>query len=621
MALWSDKELKVSGEHPHEGVFHGLRESARVRNVHWRTMDLSAETFRIIRDEAVLAKSGKEQAQRKESVGDERLLLEVSDYDFIMAFKAPEDSPLSDPERPEGIMRHHGFLPMGIAHDAALDAEALYVLVRERERPMAAPPYVRQHVYNRMLAVLGEALNRHVHLILIGTGGRLVDQAVEFFYYQVEITDTGAIAPGAGEPLSVNDHGGDPQPVRQARFWLRNAIIRSASDLHLEPGDGAARLRYRIDGELIKVQDRIPPADMVQALTWIKAQANMDISERRRPQDGGIRLSFQEAGKERIVDVRISTIPTVHGQKMVLRLLDPETLRSLASEGLHKTILDEHLHDMFVHALNARDGIVLVTGPTGSGKTTTLNAGLFHLLRQYGDRRNMVTIEDPVEYNVPGVNQIPVNEQAGVTFARALRSILRQDPDIVLVGEIRDPETASVAVQAALTGHLILATLHTNDALGAVQRLRDLGASPFLIANTVRLLQAQRLIRTLCPFCGKDKPVSITQVQNRLLHDRLAAYREVLCTPAATVYDAANCPRCDHTGFSGRVAVMEMTPMHRGVALSIERGDPAAELVAQARRHGFRPMVENAVTLVSKGVTALSEVEAISMSLAIGDDY
>jgi len=432
MSLWKDKNEadNVPGDvtghasgmwRGHAGGLSGRR----VRNVHWRTADVSAEMFVKVRDNALVG--------REDSAGDRGGddtsgpdILGLCDYEFIMSFKAPSQTELPEPERPEGQMRHHGFLPLGIAHDHAIGADAVYVLVRERAQPVAAPPYLLHNVWSRLIAILGDHLDKHLHVVLLGTGGRVVERAVDFFYYQVDIPVTDVADTGsAAEPLPVDVQPDDPRQIAQARYWLREAINRRTSDIHMEPGEGAGRVRFRIDGELVKVQDRIPLGDLVQVITWIKAQARMDISERRRPLDGAVRLSCTQGNERRLVDVRISTIPTVHGQKMVMRLLDPETLRSLAAQGLRKTICDEMLHTRFTEALGSRDGIVLVTGPTGSGKTTTLNAALFHLLQVFGDRRNIVTIEDPVEYNVSGVNQIRAgggHVRAGVAFDPAAGS-------------------------------------------------------------------------------------------------------------------------------------------------------------------------------------------------------
>ncbi len=623
MSLWKVKSVESDGDGsqdsgsvvPPSEKF--VEHSRRARNVHWRTVDVSPEVFVQVRNNALVDSAARKSADTLPVESEAAAIVSLCDYNFIMGFKAPEDSPLPDPARPEGLMRQHGFLPLGIAFDSELGEDALYVLVRDRQKPNPAPPYLNHNVWSQLNVLVGQHLRKHLHVILLGSGGRVLERAVDFFYYQVEIQQQDIHnTSSAAEPLSVDVQPEDPRQIAQARGWLRNAIDRRASDVHIEPGEGAGRLRLRIDGELIRVQDRIPLGDLVQVITWIKAQARMDIAERRRPQDGGLRLSYSQGSDRRLVDVRVSTIPTIHGQKMVMRLLDPETLRELASQGLHKTIIDPGLHDRFVSALSSRDGVVLVTGPTGSGKTTTLNAALFQTLNLYGDRRNIVTVEDPVEYNVPGVNQIQVNVQAGLTFASALRSILRQDPDIVLVGEIRDPDTASVAIQAALTGHLILATLHTNAALGAVERLQDLGGSSFLIASTVRIFQAQRLIRTLCPNCGTRKPIDSDSLHRKVAAGRLAPYIERIITASGPVFEAAGCGRCENTGFSGRVAVMEMAASSPALISAIERRVPALELVRVAKGDGYRPMVENGIDLLLAGRTSLDEIEAIGLNVS-----
>lgn len=615
-----DCPVGADSEHaPENGNGNGNHSRRRIRKIHWRTIDISPEMFVEVTNRELQGAAAMESAPDTDEGLQE--LLRICDYHFLMGLRAPRNSVLPDEQRPEGQMRLHGFLPLGIAFDQQIQDEALYVLVRDREPPLAQPPYLKHEIYRYLKTILGRHLEESRHLVLLGTGGRLVEQGVNYFYYHVKIEAGEGDDEVATPPLSINVQPNDPEAIRQARLWLMDAIYRRASDVHLEPGDGAGRVRMRVDGEMVQTHSGIPPSILVQVITWIKAQSRMDISERRRPLDGGLRLAYTSSRNDtRIVDVRVSTIPTIHGQKMVMRLLDPETLKELAAGGLRGTIPDERLHHLFTDALDTRDGIVLVTGPTGSGKTTTLNSALFHLLRQHGERRNIVTIEDPVEYNVGGVNQIQVNEQAGVTFSRALRSILRQDPDIVLVGEIRDPDTAAVAIQAALTGHLILATLHTNDALGAVQRLEDLGVSPFLLAATARIFQAQRLVRTLCPHCGKRCPLDEATMRRKVRAGRLAQHEELFFRPGATVFDPVGCALCNHTGFSGRTAVMEMAVMTPELITAIEKKEPSRELERIARHSGYRPMIENGVDLICKGTTALSEIEAISLNANPFDD-
>jgi type II secretory ATPase GspE/PulE/Tfp pilus assembly ATPase PilB-like protein len=588
----------------------------RIRNVHWRTVDISPEMFVQVRDRAFNADSddAREDPSGSEDRASDSWVLRICDYHFIMSLKGRADSTLSQAQRPEGQMRRYGFLPVGLARDNQLGADAMFVLVSERERPAPAAPYLRPDVWNRLMTIIGPYLRNDLHVILLGSGREIVERSIDFFYYHKAIdVAIGAGSSAAVEPLSIDPHDDDPDPIARARYWLREAVNSRTSDIHLEPGDGSGRVRMRIDGELILIQDRVPLADLLQAITWVKAQAKMNISERRRPLDGSIRLSFESGDRIRRLDVRISTIPTIYGQKMVMRLLDPEPLREMAAQGLRGTVWHPAMHDLFVDALSSRDGIILVTGPTGSGKTTTLNSALYHLLRVHGNSRNIVTVEDPVEYNVPGVNQIQINEGAEVTFAKTLRSILRQDPDIVLVGEIRDAETAAIAIQAALTGHLILATLHTNDAPSVVDRLTDLGMSPFLIASTVRLMQAQRLIRILCPACGNDRPLDRDSLVRKLRAGRLAPYREAILATDPTVFEAVGCGRCSHTGYLGRKALMEMVAMTPRLVEAIERRASLHELVGIAGESGYRPMMENGLDLLCEGKTSLSEIEAISI--------
>ncbi|MDO4366587.1 MAG: GspE/PulE family protein, partial [bacterium] len=369
------------------------------------------------------------------------------------------------------------------------------------------------------------------------------------------------------------------------------------------------------------LQRHIPLGDLVQIVTWVKAQSRMDISERRKPLDGSVRISYMDSGVERLVDVRISTIPTAFGQKMVMRLLDPGRLRKLAKAGLAGTIWDSSLRHQFETALGMRDGIVLVTGPTGSGKTSTLNVALMHLLSDavFGDKKNIATIEDPIEYTIPGANQTQINDAAGVTFAKMLRALLRQDPDIILVGEIRDPETAQIAVQAALTGHLILATLHTNDALGAIDRLKDLGISPFLIGSTLRMTQAQRLVRRLCRHCGASRQLVGEELGRKIAASRLACYGARLLDDGATVYEPSKCAYCNWSGFDGRVAVMEMVPSSPELVKAIEKDMSSRQLVEVAMKNGYRTMLQNGVEMIRAGLTSIAEMESISLA-AVADD-
>lgn len=543
------------------------------------------------------------------------LLDDVVDYGFMMGFKEAGGEAVA-------VMTRCGFIPLGIAADEADGgADTLYALINGQSAALAVTPYMSTEIYRNMTAVLAERVSRALAVKLVRVESSVVNRVIDFIYYRIEIGDGAPDEAEVARPLSVDVQPGETGVIMQARAWFREALNRGASDIHIEPMDnGAGRIRLRVNGILEVLQRRIPSADLVQIVTWVKAQSRMDISERRKPLDGSVRIAYTDSGVERLVDVRISTIPTAFGQKMVMRLLDPGRLRRLAKAGLAGTIWDAALRRQFETALGMRDGIVLVTGPTGSGKTSTLNVALMHLLDHvFGDKKNIATIEDPIEYTIPGANQTQINDAAGVTFAKMLRALLRQDPDIILVGEIRDPETAQIAVQAALTGHLILATLHTNDALGAIDRLKDLGISPFLIGSTLRMTQAQRLVRRLCRHCGATNRLAGEDLRRKLAASRLAEIGARLLDDEATVYEPSTCAYCNGTGFDGRVAVMEMAPSSPALVQAIEKGLSARRLVEVAAQHGYRTMLQNGVEMIRAGLTSIAEMESIALA-AVADD-
>ncbi len=544
------------------------------------------------------------------------LLGAVVDYNFMTSFNEEGSEAVS-------VMTRCGFIPLGIAVDGADgNADTLYVLINEQNAALPATPYMPTDIYGRMTAVLAEKVSRAISVKLVRVESSVVNRVIDFIYYRIEIRNDIIDEDDVVKPLSVDVQPGETGVIMQARAWFREALNRGASDIHIEPMDnGTGRIRLRVNGILEILQRRIPSGDLTQIVTWVKAQSHMDISERRKPLDGSVRISYTDSGVERLVDVRISTIPTAFGQKMVMRLLDPGRLKKLAKAGLAGTIWDDGLRRQFETALGTRDGIVLVTGPTGSGKTSTLNVALMHLLSDnvFGDTKNIATIEDPIEYTIPGANQTQINDAAGVTFAKMLRALLRQDPDIILVGEIRDPETAQIAVQAALTGHLILATLHTNDALGAIDRLKDLGISPFLIGSTLRMTQAQRLVRKLCSHCGGKNRLAGEDLERKVSASRLSCYGERLLDPAATVYEPSKCAFCNWSGFDGRVAVMEMVPSSPPLVKAIEKGMSSRQIIEVATEHGYRPMLQNGVEMIRAGLTSIAEMESISLT-SVADD-
>lgn len=552
----------------------------------------------------------------------EALLNAVVNYKFMRDFDSADSDAVP-------VMRRRGFIPLGIAVDnMGGNSDTVYVLINKLYLPgklskaqTTVPVSIPPDIYRDLTFVLAKKVPNAKPVRLVRVDSSVVNSVIDFVYCNTNSDDIEIEEEEVVKPLSVDVQPGDSDVIKQARSWFRDALYRKASDIHLEPMDnGVGRIRLRVNGILEVLPYRIPAGDLRQIVTWVKAQSRMDISEKRKPLDGSVRISYTDSGVEHLVDVRISTIPTAFDQKMVMRLLDPSRLQKLAEAGLSGTIWDNSLRHQFETALGMRDGIVLVTGPTGSGKTSTLNVALMHLLTSvYKDTKNIATIEDPIEYTIPGANQTQINDAAGVTFAKMLRALLRQDPDIILVGEIRDPETAQIAVQAALTGHLILATLHTNDALGAIDRLKDLGISPFLIGSTLRMTQAQRLVRKLCSHCGKEKRLLGKELERKVDGSQLAKYRDRLLDPAATVYAPSECAFCNESGFDGRVAVMEMVPSSPDLVRAIEGNTSSRELIRTAMENGFKPMLQNGVEMVRAGITSIAELETISLT-NISDD-
>ncbi|WP_225207680.1 GspE/PulE family protein [Novosphingobium huizhouense] len=382
------------------------------------------------------------------------------------------------------------------------------------------------------------------------------------------------------------DSADDAPAIRLINGLIAEALRQGVSDIHLEPYEQALVVRMRSDGVLAE-KLRMPPHVAPVLVSRIKVMARLDIAERRLPQDG--RMSLSLAG--RLVDVRVSTLPSRAGERVVLRLLDKEN----AGLDLGDLGLDGDSRAIVARALAEPNGVILVTGPTGSGKTTTLYAAL-RLLND--GARNILTIEDPVEYAVDGVGQTQVNAKVGLSFAAGLRAILRQDPDVVMVGEIRDRETADIAVQAALTGHLVLSTVHTNDAVGAVTRLHDMGVESFLLASTLRAVVAQRLVRRLCPHCSLERPI------DQPLADLLAI------KPGRMVRDAVGCPSCDHTGYAGRIGVFEALRVDDEVRRMILEGASEQALARHAFAQAPR-LAKSARRLVKDGLTSASEAARI----------
>ncbi len=382
--------------------------------------------------------------------------------------------------------------------------------------------------------------------------------------------------------------------VKLVNAIILEALKKGASDIHIEPFEKELRIRYRIDGilhEVAKYQPNIKDAVVAR----IKVLSKLDIAEKRLPQDGRMKAKYQE----RDIDFRVSTVPTVFGEKVVLRVLDKGALKLNLSE----LGLEEREYELLKKAIFSPYGMVLVTGPTGSGKTTTLYSSLLTVNKP---EVNIMTVEDPVEYNLYGINQVQVNPEIGLTFARVLRAFLRQDPDIIMVGEIRDSETAEIAVEAALTGHLVLSTLHTNDAPSTITRLIDMEIEPFLVSSSVILVVAQRLARKICPYCKEpyQYPVEVLK-EVGFSQEEIASLK---------TFKGKGCPECDFTGYKGRVALYEVMEVVPEIRDAIVKGKNAEEIREIARKNGMRTLREIGRIKIAKGITTPEEVLRVTRS-------
>ncbi len=384
------------------------------------------------------------------------------------------------------------------------------------------------------------------------------------------------------------DAGVEPPVIKLVNIMIMEAAKSHTSDIHIEPEPDTVRVRYRIDGVLH--EEHILPKKLQNAVTSrIKILANMDISENRRPQDGKIRLRLES----RDLDIRVSTFPTVYGENVVMRLLDKSSiLVSLKELGFSQNNLDE-----FEKLAHRPDGIILVTGPTGSGKSTTLYATLAAISTM---EKNIITIEDPVEYELPLIRQTQVNPKADITFANGLRSILRQDPDVIMVGEIRDRETAEVAIQAALTGHLVLSTLHTNDAASTLMRLVDMGVEPFLVSSSLVGIVAQRLVRKICPKCSEAYLPQDSVVEELGLERKVEFYR------------GKGCSSCHNTGLQGRIAIFELLVINEEIRGMINAKKSVDEVKKKVLSLGMKTLREDGINKAREGLTTLEEVMRVT---------
>lgn len=369
---------------------------------------------------------------------------------------------------------------------------------------------------------------------------------------------------------------------------IQQAVRDRASDIHIEPQEDNLRVRFRVDGVLREVIS-FPKNTQAPILSRIKIMADMDIAEKRLPQDG--RINVLEKGRQ--IDIRVSTLPTILGEKVVMRILD----KSAMAVALKDLGFSEKNMKMYNDLITKSYGCVLVTGPTGSGKSTTLYSTLMHV---NSPTKNIITVEDPVEYRILGVNQVAVNNKAGLTFANGLRTILRQDPNVIMVGEVRDKETAEITINAALTGHLVFSTLHTNDSAGAITRLLDMGVEPFLVVSSVRGVIAQRLVRVICPHCKKE------YIPEPYSNERL--YLGVGDHEPITLWKGEGCARCNFTGYMGRMAIHEVLPINEEMKAMIMNGEADNKIFEVGRKYGTTSMREDGIEKVMQGKTTVSEL-------------
>lgn len=519
------------------------------------TMDSSSVAQKIERSEAALPEEGQQ--------------LDVFE----------PDNPLTALVLPYAFAKRHGVLigqidddVVNVLYHGSPDPVVLAEVNRITRRNISLSPTTEDQ-FSALLAQTYEQGSDQAMAMMEGVGDELdLDELAETL-----------------EPEDLMEADDDAPIIRLINALLSEAIKVNASDVHIEPFENRMRVRFRVDGmlrEILKPPGNIAPL----VISRIKVMAKLDIAEKRLPQDG--RISLRVAG--RAVDVRVSTLPSGHGERVVMRLLDKQAGRlDLEQLGMSKKV-----YKRFHKLLHKPHGIILVTGPTGSGKTTTLYAGLSILNVK---SRNILTVEDPIEYYIDGVGQTQVNTKVNMSFARGLRSILRQDPDVVMIGEIRDLETASIAVQASLTGHLVLSTLHTNSAIGAITRLRDMGVEQFLLASSLIGVMAQRLVRTLCPHC--KEPHEITEKER----EWLGMEKDDI----TIIYSAVGCEKCNHLGYSGRTGLYEFISIDHHLHSMIHEG--AGEQAMEDYARTISPSLsQDGRRMILKGQTSLEEVLRVS---------
>ena len=474
----------------------------------------------------------------------------------------------------------------------AIDGDRLRVAIAD---PSNVHAIDELRIATRLTIELGIATRYDIEAEL-----RRLSRATEAFGAQAVLDEEQAAFEKEEETddLEIDDGISDAPLVRLVNSVIFQAAEDGASDIHWEPQDDSLVVRLRIDGVLHEVQ-RIPKRLANGVTTRLKVLAKLDIAERRKPQDGRIALNAAAAG--RTMDIRVAVLPTVEGEQIVMRLVDKsKKVPTLAELGLSED-MQAKLTEMFL----LPTGALLVTGPTGSGKSTTLYAGLTQINRP---EINIITVEDPVEFRVPGVNQVQINVRAGLTFGGALRSILRSDPDVVMVGEIRDSETAQMAIEAALTGHLVLSTLHTNDAPGALTRLNEMGVEPFLTGSAVTAVLAQRLARKLCTHCAEMYTPSVDDLIKAKVSPDVAAM-----TDGMALYRKRGCPRCNQSGYRGRIGIFQLMMMNEELETLAATKASREEIERSAMSTGMRTLWDDGLAKVSAGLTSVEELTRVTV--------
>jgi type IV pilus assembly protein PilB len=480
---------------------------------------------------------------------------------------------------PESVARENLVIPLSLddggsltvaVHDpTAFDVlDKLRFIINKDIKPVVAPKEIIQQAINRHY---GQSETESVDSMI----AEFTETAIDFT--ETELAASAAVADDDNAPV-----------VKLVNLMITEAVNMRASDIHVEPFDDKVRIRYRIDGELIE-RDSPPRRLHAAIVSRVKVMASIDISEKRKPQDG--RIKTRVGGKD--FDLRISLLPTGHGQAIVMRILDRDNIKI----GIRNLGFSEENYRTFQTIIRRPNGIFLVTGPTGSGKTTTLYSALGELNRP---DRKIITAEDPVEYYLPGINQVEVRSNIGLNFARIIRAMLRQAPNVILVGEIRDTETADMAIQASLTGHLVFSTLHTNDAPSSITRLIDMGVQPFLVASSVMAIMAQRLVRVNCVKCSAPMKPDPTELQ------LLEVTPEQIAT--AKFMQGKGCAHCQHTGYRGRKAVFELMTMTSSIRDMTFKSEPSQNIRRQAQMLGMRTLVQDALDKALKGITSIQEV-------------